>query len=190
MKFRFKSNEKFLGTWLVILAFSFALLDSDAIRPVYAVDEDILMENIMEEILEEVREETRKEIKQEIQTETQEILAEETLQPTDSLLSGTYVSGGLTFQYVIVGFSYQVTGSNLSGTHQVTHSGTNEGVFTSFTITRIQITGPPSFFPANCTESGSGTGVFSGNGEPGTTHTIMVPALCFALMTTFVHTKI
>ena len=142
------------------------------------VSEDI-MEEIMEEIMDDVSEEINNSIKEEVRQDTTEVVSEETTSP----FSGTYVSGPfLTFQYVISGSSFQATGSNEAGTLFITLSGTIEGNMTSFTATRTELAPP-------CTESGSATGVFSGSGEPGTTHTIMPAFICNQPPGTVVHTK-
>jgi len=163
--------------FLLILAISAAGVQLCLDGKIFAATEDEIMEEIMEEIMDDVSEEINDSIKEEVRDETNEVVSEETTSP----FSGTYVSGPLTLQYIISGSSYQVTGSSASGCRLVTHSGTIEGNNTSFTVTFTEIAlCPPFTLP--CTESGNATGVFSGSGEPGTTHTIMlpIPTLCTA----------
>jgi hypothetical protein len=138
------------------------------------------MQEIMDGLLGEIREEVKRDIKQNIKSETQETIAEETVQPSDSPYSGFYknLNGNFSINYVFTGTSYTATGQNIFGTMFISVVGTIEGQNTSFSRTRTEIPGAPTNFPANCTETGQATGVFSGSGEPGTTHTIMLPALC------------
>ncbi len=62
-------------------------------------------------------------------------------------------------------------------TFSFTLNGKVTGNTTTFKITRTQIAGPPTNFTP-CTESVLVTGVISGSGEAGTTHSFTRPPLC------------
>jgi len=154
---------------------------------VFATPQEDIMEEIMEEIMDDISEDINDSIKEEVRAETNEVVAETTSSPFS--LSGTYISSfGGTFTYVISGSSFHATIIFTSPTFLFTQilSGTIAGNNTSFTVNQTEtVVGV-----GTCTESGFGTGVFSGSGEPGTTHTIMLPGLCGASSDfTTVHTK-
>ena len=144
------------------------------------------MEEIMEEIMDDISEDINDSIKEEVRAETNEVVAETTSSPFS--LSGTYISSfGGTFQYVISGSSFHamINFTSPGGFFTQILSGTITGNNTSFTVNQTE-----NFGVGTCTESGVGTGVFSGSGEPGTTHTLMLPGLCSASSDfTTVHTK-
>ncbi len=105
-----------------------------------------------------------------------------------SNLSGTYtfpVPFGplmgtiLVFQYHISELgNFTATGAVPGlNTFSFVLAGTITGNSTTFRITRIQVPGAPTNFVA-CTESVTVTGVISGSGEAGTTHSFSRKALC------------
>ncbi len=95
-------------------------------------------------------------------------------------LSGTYTVGNLVFTYEIFESGKFVAKGTSTGqpTVAINFIGTVINNQSSFVVTRTETTGPPTNFPAACSESTSVTGVFNGAGEVGTTHSFSRATLC------------
>ncbi len=95
-------------------------------------------------------------------------------------LSGTYTVGNLVFTYEIFESGKFVAKGTSTGQPTVAFSfiGTVINNQSSFVVTRTETTGPPTNFPAACSESTSVAGVFNGAGEVGTTHSFSRDPLC------------
>ena len=117
-------------------------------------------------------------------------IVQDVLSSEIAALAGTYTFLILTYEYQFSGTgNFSATYTNSSGTLTYTLNGT---IFppetpgsnirkTSFTVTSTEKTGPPTNFPANCTQSTTTTGTFTGDGSPGTKHVFTRAPLCSEL---------
>lgn len=138
-----------------------------------------IMEDVMQDLMGEIRDEVNQDIKTKVRQDTAEVVAEETLSPSNTL-SGFYVGSN---QDGTITCTLTITPSSVSGSCPepgggVTLSGTSlDGIFYTF-----------SFFDAFCGDNtGSATAkLLSGTGEPGTTLEInVITPTCGGVMETF-----
>lgn len=124
------------------------------------------MDELMDDVLQGIQQETRQSVKQQVKSETQEVLAEERVIPSrgfSGLYTGTDEDDGsdILCNFNFSGNAFNATCTSSKDNNRAEVKGTLNGNQISFTFTIFEIN------PA-CTGQGSGSGVFSGGGEPGT----------------------
>ncbi len=178
---KFSKNHKALAGIFVL--FSLVLLMVFA-SPVYS-DWDGDIDDITQELDSDFKFGGKEDVKSENLRNANEQLREDaqiqnkennTLGP----LSGTYTVGNLVFIYEVFESGKFVANGTSTGQPTVAFKlvGTVINNQSSFVVTRTETTGPPTNFPAACSESTSVTGVFNGAGEAGTTHSFSREPLC------------
>lgn len=127
--------------------------------------------------------------------EDNQILLEK-MATTLSPLSGnwdTSVNSTFTFVYTVFesGQLSAIGTSTVVPTVTIKIVGSITGNTSQFTVTRSETTGAPTNFSQDCTESTTVTGLISGSGAPGSTHTFTRSPLCSEMnAVTVLHTKL
>lgn len=124
------------------------------------------MDELMDDVLQGIQQETRQSVKQQVKSETQEVLAEERVIPSrglSGLYTGTDEDDGsdILCNFNFSGNTFNATCTSSEDGNRAEVSGTVNGNQITFNFTIFE-TDP------TCTGQGTGTGIFSGGGEPGT----------------------
>ncbi len=141
------------------------------------ISAQVEMDELMDDVLQGIQQETRQSVKQQVKSETQEVLAEERVIPSrgfSGLYTGTDEDDGsdILCNFNFSGNTFNANCTSSEDSNRVEVAGTLNGDQITFTFTIFEIN------PA-CTAQGTGTGLFSGGGEPGTSlHLTVSDTLC------------